>query len=144
GLTGQRREEIGGLRWSEVDPDRGLIILPSERTKNRRQHEVPLSRQALAILERQPQRKGRDYIFGIGEAGFSGWSNCKARLNRAILAKRRAAGRRAKPLPSWPLHDLRRTAATGLAGLGVPPHLADPVLNPPTGHEAAGAEVYNL
>src|SRR5262249_23011989 len=61
-LTGQRRQEIGALRWSEVNLDRRLINLGAARTKNRRRHEVPLSRQALAILERQPKRKGRDYI----------------------------------------------------------------------------------
>ena len=142
-LTGQRREEIGGLCWSEVDPDRGLIILPSERTKNRRQHEVPISRQALAILERQAKRKGRDYIFGIGEAGFSGWSNCKARLDRAILTKRKAADRKAKPLPSWHLHDLRRTYATGMAELGVLPHIIEAVLNHVSGHKAGVAGIYN-
>jgi integrase len=142
-LTGQRREEIGSLRWSEVDPDRGLIILPSERTKNRRQHEVPLSRQALAILERQPNRKGREHIFGIGEAGFSGWSNCKARLDRAILTKRKTADRRAKPLPSWHLHDLRRTAATGMAELGVLPHIIEAILNHVSGHKAGVAGIYN-
>lgn len=142
-LTGQRREEIGSLRWSEVDPDRGLIILPSERTKNRRQHEVPLSRQALAILERQPNRKGREHIFGIGEAGFSGWSNCKARLDRAILTKRKTADRRAKPLASWHLHDLRRTAATGMAELGVLPHIIEAILNHVSGHKAGVAGIYN-
>ena len=51
-LTGQRREEIGGLRWSEVDFDRGLIVFPPERTKNKRLHELPLSSQARAMLER--------------------------------------------------------------------------------------------
>ncbi len=47
-LTGQRRDEIGGLRWSEVDLDRGLIVLPPARTKNKRLHELPLSRQGTA------------------------------------------------------------------------------------------------
>jgi integrase len=142
-LTGQRREEIGGLRWSEVDLDRGLIVLPPDRTKNLRQHEVPLSRQAKAILERQPKRKGRDFVFGIGEAGFSGWSKSKERLDEALLAKRKAADRRAKPLPSWHLHDLRRTAATQTAELGVQPWIIEAVLNHVSGHKAGVAGVYN-
>ena len=142
-LTGQRREEIGGLRWSEVDLDRGLIVLPPDRTKNLRQHEVPLSRQAKAILERQPKRKGRDFVFGIGEAGFSGWSKRKERLDEALLAKRKAADRRAKPLPSWHLHDLRRTAATQTAELGVQPWIIEAVLNHVSGHKAGVAGVYN-
>jgi integrase len=143
-LTGQRREEIGGLKWSEVDLDRGMIVLPEERTKNSRQHEVPLSRQAREILARQPKRKGRDFVFGIGEFGFSGWSNCKARLDRALLRQRRERDRRAKPLPDWRLHDLRRTAATGMAEAGTLPHVIEAVLNHVSGHKAGVAGVYNL
>ena len=82
-LTGQRREEIGGLRWSEIDFERGLIVLPPARTKNKRLHEIPLSPLAQAILKRQPRR--RDLIFGIGKGGFSGWSDCKARLDQRVL-----------------------------------------------------------
>ena len=142
-LTGQRREEIGALRWSEIDLDRGLIVLPPERTKNLRQHEVPLSRQALAVLERQPKRKGRDHIFGIGEAGFSGWSKSKERLDQALLAKRKERDRRAKPLPSFRLHDLRRSAATGMAELGVLPNVVEQALNHVSGAKAGVAGVYN-
>jgi integrase len=142
-LTGQRREEIGGLRWSEVDLDQGLIVLSPERTKNLRQHEVPLSRQARAILQRQPKRKGRDFVFGIGELGFSGWSKSKERLDQALLVKRRAADRRAKPLPAWHLHDLRTTAATSMAELGVLPHIVEAVLNHVSGHKGGVAGIYN-
>jgi integrase len=142
-LTGQRREEIGSLRWSEVDLDHSLIVLPAERTKNLRQHEVPLSTQACAIIQRLPKRKGRDFIFGIGEAGFSGWSKSKERLDQTLLARRKAADRRAKPLPSWRLHDLRRTAATQMAELGVLPHVVEVALNHISGHKAGVAGVYN-
>jgi integrase len=142
-LTGQRREEIGGLSWGEVDLGRDLIILPRHRTKNLRQHEVPLSPQAKAILLRQPKRKGRDFIFGIGEAGFSGWSKCKERLDQALLAARRQTNRKAKPLPDWRLHDLRRTAATQMAELGVQPHIIEAVLNHVSGHKGGVAGIYN-
>jgi integrase len=142
-LTGQRREEIGGLCWSEVDLDRGLIVLAPERTKNLRQHEVPLSAQARTILARQPKRKGRDYIFGIGEAGFSGWSKSKERLDQALLTKRKEADRRTKPLPSWRIHDLRRSAATGMGELGVLPHIIEAVLNHVSGHKGGVAGIYN-
>jgi len=140
-LTGQRREEIGGLRWSEID--HGLIVLPPERTKNSRQHEVPLSRQAKAIIERQPKRKGRDFIFGIGEMGFSGWSDCKARLDEALLTARRKHSRKAKAMPDWRLHDLRRSCATQMAELGVQPHIIEAVLNHVSGHKAGVAGIYN-
>jgi integrase len=142
-LTGQRREEIGGLKWSELDLGRSLIVLPPDRTKNLRQHEVPLSRQARAILQRQPKRKGRDFIFGIGEAGFSGWSKSKERLDQALLAAHRKINRKAKPLPDWRLHDLRRTAATGMAELGTQPHIIEAVLNHVSGHKAGVAGIYN-
>jgi integrase len=68
-LTAQRREEIGGLRWSEVDTEAKAIVLPGERTKNSRAHAVPLSDTALDVLDEQPRRAGRDSVFGEGEGG---------------------------------------------------------------------------
>ena len=128
-LTGQRREEIGGLRWSEVHKDR--IVLPPSRTKNRRQHEVPLSPQARAILDRQIRRNSRELVFGLGEGGFSGWSDAKAALDQRL------------PIPDWHLHDLRRTCATGLAEIGVLPHIIEAILNHVSGHRAGVAGIYN-
>jgi integrase len=143
-LTAQRREEIGGLRWSEVDLKRGLLVWGPERTKNKRQHELPLSTAARAILERQPRRKGRDLIFGYGPGPFSGWSDCKTRLDECLLEARQGANRKAKPLPDWRLHDLRRTAATIMADrLGVLPHIIEAILNHVSGHRAGVAGVYN-
>jgi integrase len=148
-LTGQRREEIGGLRWSEVGFKRDLIALPPARTKNKRLHKLPLSPRARAILERQPRRKNtdnttRDLIFGYGEGGFSGWSDCKARLDEHLLAVRKRTDKRAKPLPQWRLHDLRRTVATVMADkLGVLPHVVEAILNHVDGHRARVAGVYN-
>jgi len=137
-LTTQRRDEIGWLKWSEVDFSRGMIALPPERTKNHRLHELPLSRQAQAILKRQAHRKGRDFIFGLSKGGFSGWSNCKAKLDEAIKARRRH-----KPMPNWRLHDLRRTAANGMAELGVLPHVVEAVLNHISASRAGVAGIYN-
>ena len=139
-LTGQRREEIGSLGWSEVDLGKGLIVLSPERVKNKRKHQVPLSPQAKAVLERQLHRNDRDYIFGIGKGGFSGWSDCKARLDQTILERR---GRKAKPLPAWRLHDLRRTAVTGMNELGVLPHIVETVVNHVDGHKAGVDGTYN-
>ena len=104
-LTGQRREEIGGLRWSEVDFERGLIVLPPGRTKNKRQHELPLSPQASAILVRRKALMegrasgvvtlGRDtsLVFGEGQQGFSGWGYRKANSTSASRSNARRAGR---------------------------------------------------
>jgi integrase len=135
-LTGQRREEIGGLRWSEIDLERDLIVLPPARTKNRRLHEVPVSPQARAILDRQPRRANRDFIFGYREGPYSGWGNAKATLDARVLAART----KMKP---WRIHDLRRTAATMMAELGVFPHIIEAILNHVSGHRAGVAGIYN-
>ena len=118
-LLGCRREEIGGLRWDEVDFDAGVITVAGTRTKNGRTLTLPLSASALEILRVQPRRDGRAFVFGKNEsAGFSGWSARTVDLRARIMA---AGG---KP-PDWRLHDLRRTMRTGLGRLGVPPHIAE-------------------
>jgi integrase len=140
-LTGQRREEIGGLRWSEIDLVKRLITLSSERTKNHRPHDVPLSKAALGILNVQPERAGREFVFGDGprsngmdakHGGFQGWSKSKAALDEQT----RSVG-------PWRLHDVRRTVATRMAELGVQPHIVEAVLNHVSGHKAGVAGVYN-
>jgi integrase len=135
-LTGQRREEVGAMAETEIDAARALWTLPGERTKNRLPHEVPLSRPVLAILEKHPRRSGRTLIFGEGIGGFSGWGKAKAALDA------RMAGAGAVIAP-WRLHDLRRTVATGIAEIGVPPHIVEAVLNHVSGHKAGVAGVYN-
>jgi integrase len=130
-LTGQRRNEIGHLRWAEVDLAARRIVLPPERTKNGRLHELPLSHQALAILERLPRRNSSDFLFGIrGTRGFNDWAYAKAKLDQLGIAP-------------WHIHDLRRTTATGMAELGVQPHIIEAVLNHVSGHKAGVAGVYN-
>jgi integrase len=130
-LTGQRREEIGGLQWSEVDLAGGVINLPAARVKNNRPHQVPLSEPALAILA--ARRAGEPAVFGRdGRDRFTNWSNTKAALDRRL-----------PDLADWHLHDLRRTAATGMAELDVAPHIIEAVLNHASGHKASVAGTYN-
>src|SRR5262249_50037500 len=86
-LTGQRRDEIGSLRFSECNLDKAVIALPAERTKNSRPHDVPLAPAALAILKARPRIAGRDYVFGSGANGHLGWSNNKVALDTRIAAK---------------------------------------------------------
>jgi integrase len=142
-LTAQRREEIGALRWSEVDLEGCEITLPPARTKNNRPHDVPLSKPALAILKSRLAHAGRDLVFGDGprarngrhpgpEGGFQGWSHCKAILDKQTSL-----------IGSWRLHDVRRTVATRMAELGVQPHVIEAVLNHVSGHKAGVAGVYN-
>jgi integrase len=138
-LTGQRREEIGGLRWSEFKADKALITLPGERTKNHRQHDVPLSLTAVMAIEAQPRRRERDLIFGEGEGPFQGWSRAKATLDKRIAKLAHENGNTGP----WRMHDIRRTVATRMADLGVQPHIVEAVLNHVSGHKAGVAGVYN-
>lgn len=147
-LTGQRREEVGAMRWAELDLDKALWSLPGDRTKNKRPHDVPLSDQALEVIRGLPRRDGRALVFGRGEGGFSGWSQCKARLDARIAkARAEAAGRKeptdADRLPDWTLHDLRRSVSTHMAELGIQPHVIEAVINHVSGHKAGVAGVYN-
>jgi integrase len=121
-FTGQRREEIAAVAWSELDPERRLWTIPGARTKNKREHEVPLSDQALALIpERRP---GRDLVFGRGKGGFSGFSNCKDRLDKAT------------GIAPWRLHDLRHSWVTNAAEIGVEPHIIEACVNHQSGHKA--------
>jgi integrase len=131
-LTGCRRDEIGSLQWSEIDTKGRTITLPKERTKNGREHVVPLSDKALKIIKDIPRRAERAHVFGSGEGGFSGWSKAKAALDKAAKLKE-----------AWRLHDLRRTAATRMGDLGVQPHVIEAILNHVSGHKAGVAGVYN-
>jgi len=132
-LTGQRKSEIGFLRWDEVRDEQ--ILLPGARTKNKRDHAVPLSDAAKEILERF-HADGRTHVFCRYDTGFGGWNTAKLELD-ARIAK---AG---KSLEHWTLHDLRRTAATRMADLGVQPHIVEAVLNHVSGHKADVAGIYN-
>jgi integrase len=152
-LTGQRLNEIAGLRWSEIEDNK--IRLPAERVKNAREHVVPLSTAALEIIKQQDRRDGRDLVFGRGDGGFSGWSRCKERLDAKI------GDAISEP---WRVHDLRRSFATyaggGLPeklekhlaawerepakGLGIQPHVVEAILNHVGLFKAGVAQVYNL
>jgi len=142
-LTGQREREIADLRWSEIDFDRDAIVLPVQRTKNRREHTVPLSAAAAAILKAQTVHEGRELVFGSGHGGFSGWSKAKSKLDQAIFELRKKASKKAKSMEPWIIHDLRRSVATGMAEIGVQPHVIEAVLNHVSGHKAGVAGIYN-
>lgn len=132
-LTGQRREELGSLAWSEVGFDKREIRLPGERTKNKRAHTVPLSDAAAALLLAIPQRQ-RKLVFGRGEGGFSGWSQCKKRLDVRL----------GDAVAPWTLHDLRRTFATLSAEHDfASPHIIEAMLNHQSGSKAGIVGVYN-
>jgi integrase len=130
-LTACRRQEVGGMAWSEIDFERGIWTVPGERSKNHREHTLPLSAPALAIIATVPRMVGRDHLFGVRGEGFRRWSAGKAALDAL-------AG-----VAEWTLHDLRRTCATRLADLGVQPHVIETVLNHQSGHKNGVAGTYN-
>jgi integrase len=137
-LTGQRREEVGGMPWSEIDLDKHVWRIDAERTKNGLAHEVPLSFAAVEIL-RKRERSGRALVFGSRKGPFQGWSNAKSALDRRVLTKLSEEG----AMKPWRLHDIRRTVATCMADLGVQPHVIEAVLNHISGHKAGVGGVYN-
>jgi integrase len=122
-LTGQRRMEVGGMQWAEIDLERRLWIIPGARTKNHREHRLPLSGLAVAIL-------GQPNDGAVFDRHWN-WTRAKDALD-------------ARSIADWRLHDLRRTAATAMADrLGVLPHVIEAVLNHVSGHRAGVAGVYN-
>jgi integrase len=132
-LLGSRRQEVGGMRWSEFDLDAGTWTLPGERSKNHRSHTIVLPPAALAIIASVP-RTSRDHLFGDrAGAGFTGWSNAKLDLDRRL-------GQTVKP---WRVHDLRRSVATGMADIGIEPHHIEAALNHYSGHRRGVAGIYN-
>ncbi|MGE8130020.1 tyrosine-type recombinase/integrase [Methylobacterium sp. NPDC080182] len=134
-LTAQRRNEVGNMDEAELDLDGAVWMLPGDRAKNGRKHEVPLSPLAVQLLRDKPRLAGRSLVFGQGVGGFSGWSNSKERLDKRIAA----AGATLAP---WTVHDLRRTATTLMAEhVGVQPHILSAITN----HTPEGMKkVYNL
>jgi integrase len=133
-LTAQRKNEIGGLRWPEIDFERRQLSLPAERCKNHRPHIVPLSQPALVLLGEVPRRDGRELLFGRGDGSFSGWSKMKLAIDGRLPAKMKA----------WTVHDIRRSVATHIAERGfAEPHVIEALLNHVSGHKAAVAGVYN-
>jgi integrase len=128
-LTGQRRDEVGRMKWSNTDEERRTWIIPGDHAKNGKPHIVHLSRPALAILQQTP-RTG-DLVFSIsGTTIFQSYSKSKARLDRL------------SDVQDWTLHDLRRTVVSGMARLGVALHVADKILNHQSGTISGIAAVY--
>jgi integrase len=132
-LTGCRREEIGGLRWNEIDLEAGTITLPKERVKNKHEHTLPLTPMAMEIIRAIPERVSRDHLFGErAKAGFTHWYEAKNELDDRL-----------SDVGEWRLHDLRRTVATRMADLGTQPHVIESILNHRSGHRAGVAGIYN-
>jgi len=130
-LTGCRRDEIGSLKWSEISD--GVLTVSATRSKNRKAHSLTLPPLALGILESNPRREGRDYVFGQRGGGYSRWSFHTTALRSRLPDS----------MPEWRIHDLRRSAATHMAEIGIEPHIIEALLNHVSGHKAGVAGIYN-
>ena len=127
-LTGCRLNEVAGMTRAELSDDGTTWNIPGTRTKNKRPHVVPL-----APLARKMVGTGSEgFVFTTtGRSPISGWSKIKRRLDEAMK------------IPPWRLHDLRRTAATGMAEIGIAPHIVEAALNHVSGAKAGVAGTYN-
>lgn len=150
-LTAQRRNEVAHAARSEFElgGNNQLWTIPLERSKNGKEHLVPLPSLVLEVISGLP-KVGDTYLLSTtGETPISGFSKAKKAIDAEMLtiAKEEAAALGLKPedvkLEGWTLHDLRRTAASGMARLGVPVHVLEAVLNHQSGSIKGVAKIYN-
>ncbi len=137
-LTGCRRDEVRDARWDEFDLAARLWVIPPARTKNGREHRLPLSDGARRVLGTVRRIQGRAGLLftTTGATPISGLSKAKKRLHEAMAAELEFEPER------WTLHDLRRTCITGLQRLGFPMEIAEAVANHKSGTLAGVAGVY--
>jgi integrase len=143
-LTAQRRDEVAGMAWAEIDLEKGVWTIPRHKAKNDREHEVQLSAAAINVLRLLP-RFGALVFTTTLKTPVSGFSRSKRALDAAMLSAKRADldTRKDDAILRWTLHDLRRTATTGMARLKIPPHVVDRILNHTGGTIRGVAAVYN-
>ena len=145
-LTGARRDEVASARWSEIDVGAKTWTLAKERSKNGVAHEVPLSGAAVAVLAALPrigERKDTLVFSTTGKTAVSGFSNAKEQIDAAMLGLLKVTAGEVEVPARWTFHDLRRTAASGMAGMGIAPHVVEAVLNHKSGTIKGVAAVYN-
>jgi len=118
------------MRWSEIDLKTAMWNLPKEATKAGRKHDVPLSKAAVALLEKLPRFGSGDYVWTTtsGAKPINGFSKIKSRIDKHTKDHREEKGIE-KNIEEWTMHDLRRTAATLMAKDNVAPHVLAAILN---------------
>jgi integrase len=132
-LTGQRRAEVAGMTWREVDPAAQLWTLPAARAKNNREHTVPLPDLAAEILRTLPRIDDSDLVLTLtGRVPLRAFGNIKRRLDALMPPD----------TPPWVLHDIRRTVASGMARLGINLPVVEKLLNHVSGSFAGIVGVY--
>jgi integrase len=129
-LTGQRREEVAQLKWHEIDGPARTWCMPAERSKNNKAHIIHLSEPAWAVI-----------CGHLGEPNACVFGTSRGKHFQAFAKGKRALDRLVR-VNGWRLHDLRRTVVSGMARLGIPPHVADKILNHQSGTISGVAAVY--
>jgi len=160
-VTAQRRDEGANLRWSEIadlDGENPVWTIPATKNKGGRLHEVPLSPLAVRLLKSLPRIAVEfpddgssvlsDHVFTTtGKTPVSGFSDGKERMDKLTVREfkriEHETGKYPTPLARWTLHDLRRTAASGMARDDIPPHVVSRVLNHSPGKAEGITAVYN-
>jgi integrase len=155
-LTAQRRDEVAGIGWTEIDQAARVWTIPGARAKNGIAHDVHLSDLAVAVIEVCPiitdaEGHAVDLLFSTtGTTPISGWGKIKTKLDEQILENRRTAAigagddpNKARPMPHWVLHDIRRGVTTALNDLGVAENVADRILNHASKTKGGVKAVYN-
>lgn len=156
-LTGQRRTEVAGARFSEfeIGGNNQLWVIPPDRAKNKKEHFVPLTSAVLNLVNSLPRiapEEGKKAIFlftTTGKTAVSGFSKAKKAVDASMLEILRKAAvederdPEAVKLEPWTFHDIRRTVASGMAKLNVAVHVVEAILNHKSGSIRGVAAVYN-
>jgi len=148
-LTCARRDEIGDLQWREFDKARNEIRLEGDRTKNGEDHTIPLSAAVRALIDAAPRIAGSKFVFTTtGNTPISGWSHAKETIDLIMVARAQNEARNRGEdadnviIKPWRIHDLRRTAATGMERLGVKQQVVEALLGHIAGSKAGITGVY--
>jgi integrase len=142
-LTGARRDEIGQLKWVELNDDRTAILLEGSRTKNSRPLHLDLPPLATGLIK-SIEPVSEKFVFSIaGHSAIAGYAKAKRRLDAAMLRLAKAEHGPDAEIAAWRLHDLRRSAATSMADIGILPHVIEACLNHVSGAKASVAGIYN-
>jgi integrase len=132
-LTGKRKSEVAGMRWSELSLGDGTWLIPAGRAKTASEDLVQLSGPAREILLAQPREAGTDLVFHEGGKPLTSFSRAKASLDALMPAG----------TASFRIHDFRRTYATIVASLKRPPHVVEALLAHRSGVIRGVARTYN-
>jgi integrase len=128
-LTAQRKNEVARLEWDDINFGTAMWTLPAAKAKSGRAHKIHLTTATLDRLARCPRRSPLVFTTN-GRTPVQDFSGYKERLDAL-------AG-----VTGWTLHDLRRTVATGMADLGIAPHVIDKILNHQSGVLRGVAAIY--